>query len=138
MDFSDSIKRFAEAANKNVLNVRRAVGMKLFSAVILDTPVDTGRLRGNWQASVGSPKEGQVGVRSAADATNEVTQAVLSVHGDQALILRNNLPYAYRIEYEGWSHTKAPAGMMRINIARFDSLLGEAVRKIRAGEKATT
>lgn len=48
------------------------------------------------------------------------------------MYLRNNLPYAYRIEYEGWSKVKAPEGMVRRNVARFRRILNEAVRENRA------
>ena len=37
---------------------------------------------------------------------------------DSVVYLTNNLPYAARIEYDGWSHTKAPEGMVRKNVIR--------------------
>jgi len=37
--------------------------------------------------------------------------------------MSNNLPYAYKIEYDGWSHTKAPKGMVRKNFIRISQNL---------------
>ncbi|WP_162455859.1 hypothetical protein [Pseudoxanthomonas kalamensis] len=42
--------------------------------------------------------------------------------------MANNLPYANRIEYDGWSHTKAPAGMVRVSFARIRQIVSKAVR----------
>jgi hypothetical protein len=45
------------------------------------------------------------------------------------IFLSNSLPYAARIEFDGWSHTKAPQGMVRRNVARFNQLLRENEKK---------
>lgn len=132
MDFSKSIQAFAQKTGRDIHSMRRAVGMKLFSAVIQDTPVDSGRLRGNWQTSIGTAKETTLDIRPEGAALAELYEVIQTLHGDQVLILRNNLPYGPRIEYDGWSHTKAPAGMVRINIARFSALLNEAVREVKS------
>lgn len=105
---------------------RRAVVVKLAGAIIQDTPVLSGRLRGNWQFSVGAPVTTAIAdVRPGEAAQAEAAEVAAALVGDQTFYGRNNLPYAYRVEYEGWSHTKAPAGMMRKNVARFDTLLRE-------------
>ena len=39
--------------------------------------------------------------------------------------LTNNLPYAQRLEYEGWSK-QAPAGMVRVNMARIADIMKES------------
>ena len=41
---------------------------------------------------------------------------------DSALTLANNLDYAYKIEYEGWSHSKAPEGMVRVSVVKTAAL----------------
>jgi hypothetical protein len=95
----------------------------------LDTPVLTGRLRGNWQISSGAPKSGTVEVTDPTGTTT--TAKVAEVAGklsnkDASVFLTNNLPYAYRIEYDGWSHTKAPEGMVRKNFIRVSQNLKKA------------
>jgi len=106
----------------------RAVTLELFSEVIQRTPVDTGRLKGNWQTTVGAPANG---VTDRLDTSGDlaIAEAKGGIGGLGTITyLSNNLPYAYRIEYEGWSHTKAPAGMVRVSMARIEQIVREFVR----------
>lgn len=109
---------------------KRGVLIKLFGAVIYDTPVDTGRLRGNWKFSVGSAgmiPEAQLDLFDAtgANTARKITDGVTSQvdEKDGTYNLSNSLPYVGRIEYEGWSHTKAPQGMVRKNLTRIANIL---------------
>ena len=129
MSFSADVSKFATSATKRVERVRRAVIVELFGSVIKDTPVLTGRLRGNRQASIGAPLTGELPLRGEGAALAEVQQVASAVKGDQTAFMRNNLPYAHRIEFDGWSHTKAPAGMMRKNVARILRIVNKAVRE---------
>jgi len=130
MSFSADLGKFRSKTTDRLDRTRRAVVIKLFSAVILDTPVLSGRLRGNWQTGVKSPVLGTVGRldKSGSDAIAEVQKQTAASGPDDAMYLTNNLPYARRIEYEGWSK-KAPDGMVRRNVIRFRRLLDEAVRE---------
>lgn len=125
--FGAKVGEFSLKAGSNVERTRRAICIKLFSAVILDTPVLTGRLRGNWQTSVRTPASGELdrvdenGSKALAEMKEGLGQ------GDVAVYLVNNLPYAARIEFEGWSHTKAPEGMVRRNVVRIDGLVKKAI-----------
>ncbi len=112
---------------------KKAVILKLFSAVIYDTPVDTGRLRGNWKLSMdeGNYPSAQpdlfdkVGGVTVAEVAAGIQQNVTPA--DQVVNLSNSLPYVNRIEYEGWSRLKAPDGMVRRNVVRIASNLQEEV-----------
>lgn len=125
------LSRFVDKTVAELNRVKRAVTLELFTSIVYDTPVDTGRLRGNWQISIGSPLVGAVdrldpsGDRVAREIAAMVGESKL----EDVMILRNNLPYAYRIEYEGWSHTKAPHGMMRRNFLRVQQILKKAVQE---------
>ena len=134
MSFASQLGRFSGKTKRNLDAARRAVAIKLFSAVIMDTPVLTGRLRGNWQTSINSPVTGEIDREDAsgAEAIKQVESMVGASKPTDVMYLRNNLPYAYRIEYEGWSKVKAPEGMVRRNVARFRRILNEAVRENRA------
>lgn len=130
--FSKSIGSFGVNTLGNAERVRRAIVLKLFSSVILDTPVDTGRLRGNWLTSQGSPK-----LNSVARVDSSGGSAIAEVQSnmgdgtsqDTSVFLSNNLPYAARIEYEGWSKRKAPQGMVRKNVARIEQLVSKAIKE---------
>ena len=131
MSFTLDIKNFVEKAKKNPETVARQASFKLFSAVIKASPVDTGRFRMNWQTA------GAVAPSGVIDGTDEGGAAAI---GDAAsyifaasdwneFTLTNNLPYAERLEY-GWSN-QAPQGMVRVNVARFNTLLEEEAAKVR-------
>lgn len=80
-----------------------------------DTPKDTGRLRNNWFPSVNSGSNETT--ESTSDQVMERVKAVKFKLGD-TLYFTNNLPYAERIEFTGWSK-KAPQGMVRKNIIKW-------------------
>ena len=131
--FSEMLGQFAGRTKRTLDTTRRAVAIKLFSAVIMDTPVLTGRLRGNWQTSINSPLTEPIERNdlTGAEAIKDVKRMVAQSRPTDVMYLRNNLPYAYRIEYEGWSKDKAPEGMVRRNVARFHRILDEAVMEAR-------
>ena len=91
--------------------------------VIKETPVDTGRLRGNWQASINVPKDNQLDVqdKSGSNATSAAESATAKLEIGDIFWFTNNLPYARRIE-EGYSQ-QAPQGMLRRNVALLASKL---------------
>lgn len=127
--FGLQLRGFVNKTNKNIDNVRRGVALRLFKAIILDTPVLTGRLRANWRCSIDEPDTTTTSSvdRTGASSINEAARIIASSGMLDTVILTNSLPYAARIEYDGWSHTKAPEGMVRLNVARFEELLGEMV-----------
>lgn len=126
--FAAQIGAFRVGSLQAADRVRRAITLKLFGAIIMDTPVDTGRLRGNWRTAVAAPNLVTTDNTAVGVAQAEL-QANLGdgVGKDVTVFCANNLPYAYRIEYEGWSHTKAPEGMVRRNVARISNLVKQAV-----------
>lgn len=56
--FEQSIENFIKKARKNPEIVVRQITIKLYSAIILASPVDTGRFRMNWQATYKNPATG--------------------------------------------------------------------------------
>ena len=129
--FTLDIQAFVAKAKKNPETVMRSVSLKLFSAIIKASPVDTGRFRGNWQTTGVTPATGLIaGVDPTGNkAVNSAATFITNAPGWDTFTLTNNLPYAERLEY-GWSK-QAPTGFVRINIARFNSLLAEEAAKVR-------
>jgi len=127
-DFSTQMNKIADHMGERLEFVARGVILDLFANIIFDTPVDTGRLQGNWQTSVGSPTSTPLDRKNAAVTILEVQS---TVKGPDLYFFTNNLPYAERIEFDGWSHTKAPAGMVRINIDKTEQLLNKRARAAR-------
>lgn len=128
--FTLDIKNFVEKAKKNPETVARQVSFKLFSAVIKASPVDTGRFRMNWQTAGAVAPSGVIDGtdKGGAAAIGDAASYIFAASDWNEFTLTNNLPYAERLEY-GWSN-QAPSGVVRVNVARFNSLLEEEARKV--------
>ena len=129
--FTLDIQAYVTKAKKNPETVMRAVSLKLFSAIIKASPVDTGRFRGNWQTTGASPATGLIaGVDLTGNkAVNSSATYITNTPNWYQFTLTNNLPYAERLEY-GWSK-QAPVGFVRVNITRFQQLLNEEAAKVK-------
>lgn len=130
MSFSGDIRRFTEKAAEAHNKITRVATLELFRGVILDTPVLSGRARGNWQVSVGAPVTGELeredksGSTTMADAERGAPPGA-----GQVTYLANNLPYIE--ELENGSSKKSPEGMVRKNVDRVQKMVDAAVRKNR-------
>lgn len=129
--FTLDIKNFVEKAKKNPETVARQVSFKLFSAVIKASPVDTGRFRMNWQTAGAVAPSGVIDGtdKGGAAAIGDAASYIFAASDWNEFTLTNNLPYAERLEY-GWSN-QAPSGVVRVNVARFNTLLEEEAAKVR-------
>lgn len=128
MGLSDDIRRFNEKAIKAHDKIARTATLELFSGVIKATPVDTGRARGNWQTTVGTPAKGRLERedKSGSEAIAEVEVKTPEGAG-QVTMLTNNLPYIDELEFG--SSQQAPQGMVRTNFARVQEMVAAAIRK---------
>jgi len=126
VSFSGDIAAFADKAGESLDNTVRMVTLELFGSVIRSTPVDTGRARGNWQTTVGSPAGGELGIRSESAAIAELEQNCGKV--GEVTYMANNLPYIKRLE-EGWSTQSPPHAMVRANFTRIESIVANAARQ---------
>lgn len=124
MTFSADITKFAEKAELSLDKTVRMVTVELFSSVIKGTPIDEGRARGNWQTTTQSPATGEV-ERNESAAQAELTQRVGGA--GSVTYLTNNLPYIERLE-NGWSK-QAPAGMVRVNFTRVETLISNIAKQ---------
>lgn len=118
MSFSADITKFAKKTNSSLDEASRAIKINLFGSVIRDTRVDTGRLRGNWQTTTGSPNYSEID-RLDPTGNQAVTEAITTVKGDTVDYMTNNLPYA-----EVWEEND---GMIAKNMARINRIVKESV-----------
>ena len=130
MSFASDMAKFAENAGKSLEATGQGIALSLFTAIIKDTPVDTGRARGNWQATIGTPARGVIDRSGDAGAIAEVTSESKNFESGTVFYLTNSLPYIYGLEY-GKSRVKAPEGMVRKNVARIQSIVAAEARKNR-------
>ena len=112
-----SMSQIVARANGHVDNKIRAATSEVFSNIIQMTPVDTGRARGNWQCTIGSPF-------TREDDTGDVLkmQNTLPRRAGSVVYLTNNVPYIQKLEYDAHSR-QAPNGMVRVSVALFEGVL---------------
>lgn len=138
--FTLDVKKFADQFEGGAEQAIRGTAIKLWSAVIKSSPVDEGRFRGNWFASGASPA---TKTTTNTDKTGDkaISAASQNVHSQKdwsAFTLTNNLPYSEVIEFGGYPDgpnttggfsKQAPAGVLRVNVLRFNQLLEAEARK---------
>jgi hypothetical protein len=124
--FSIPLDKLAEKYKANLETVTRKATFDLFSSVVRKSPVDTGRFRANWNVSQGSPDESTSEATSETRANLQLRKALTFKAGD-VVWLCNALPYARRLEYDGWSG-QAPQGMVRISVLEFNDFLRKAIQ----------
>lgn len=141
--FANQVASFAKSAGISVDKASRGISMSLFGAVIQSTPVDTGRARANWTAAGVSPSTVTTDVvdPSGRATTGAMESFILGAPSSAEFTLANNLPYAAVLEFGGYPgdgpntvggySKQAPAGMVRVNVARFEKIVEEEAAKVR-------
>lgn len=126
--FASQFKKFRTKTMFDGNEFRKGLNLELMSAIIMDTPVDTGALRGSWRTTVGSPSTDDTpridkdGPRTIAEA--EANQGEMN----DTIYFVNKMPYAMDIEFGG-SPKKAPEGMLRKNLARAQGMAKAALAR---------
>lgn len=147
-EFMRSFDASAKVAKQDYHQALRGVALQMFGSIVLRTPVDTGRARGNWQIEFNKTPTGEVGTaeswtqkgsegvqaptesRTSIAVTNEAQNRI--GYGDKefnSIVMANNLPYINRLE-TGWSD-QAPAGMVRITLTEFEAALRKAASEVK-------
>lgn len=93
----------------------RVIAMAMLNEIVLRSPVDTGRFRGNNIVSVGSPVyTSTVNVDpTGAETINQGLSAMTGLEPFTQVFIQNNLPYAVPLE-DGHSK-QAPAGIYAVS-----------------------
>jgi hypothetical protein len=127
--FAQEIEAFVKVAKGNADRAVRRICLGVLSNVVIASPVDTGRFRGNWQVGVSAP------VISTANSPQKDPGAVISeaagklagVHAGAVVYITNSLPYALSLEF-GHSQ-QAPDGMVRLTFRRIDQIVADATKE---------
>jgi hypothetical protein len=125
---------------KTFVAFQKYIALELYKRIMQKTPVDMGTLRGSWTISVGSQDrmpankesdaksfEGEyAGQKLTASERADFKTAVAGMQElkiGQIVWINNAMPYVLRIEFDGHSSVKAPAGMVQISINELKSYL---------------
>ena len=116
-EFSINLGRLKSLARDKAIQLQQKIALQVLRGVVLRSPVKTGRFRGNWLVSTGSP------VAYSVATMDPSGQATISLGANTIAALRelgvvwisNNLVYGPALES---GHSKqAPAGMVAVTVA---------------------
>lgn len=120
--FESRMAKLAKNLRENAKVITRKAALAVDTAVVLATPVDTGRARANWQVRLAEPaqglvdsfpegKEGSTGGPAAQAAIAQGKAVIEGFQGGTSIHVTNNLPYIGKLN-DGWS-AQAPAGFVQ-------------------------
>lgn len=126
--FSAQLGQFSAKTQEKMDAIFQDIVIEIGESVIMLSPVDTGRFKGNWQLTIDTTSnQSLINYDKQGFATLErlVNVANTLEIGQKAFIV-NNLRYAIPLEY-GHSQ-QAPGGMVRVTLSRFQQIVNDAVR----------
>lgn len=129
-EFAIDLKRFGKVTRNQAELIFRKIAIDLDSRVVLSTPVDTGRARGNWFPSINTPSnrvDESASDQSGSSAISAITATALGAPLGSVIWLTNNLPYILPLEN---GHSKqAPQGMVDMNLQAVASRYGGSITR---------
>lgn len=126
-NFALDLKKFGERTEDEARTIFRKIALDLDRAVVLATPVDTGRARGNWFASLNAPSSETTDSTDAtgSGAINRAAGIAQRAKLGDSVWLTNNLPYI--LPLENGSSKQAPQGMVDVNLRAIADRYGGAI-----------
>jgi hypothetical protein len=141
------IDKYVKALKGDVEKAGRAVALDIFSRIIVKTPVDTGRARGNWMIDINRAPEGMLtvgfgpgvaeggdrGANASAAQANAMLQAerLVRFRVGATISIRNTLPYIVKLEH---GHSgQAPAGMVKVTLQEVGAIVADVTSRVRRG-----
>lgn len=139
--FSDQIRQFNIDFSNLSDEVFRVTTIKFFGQIVQASPVDTGRFRANWFATISRPSTKiELNSKKSEDQVNQrIERKINGSRESRVFWLTNNLPYSEVIEFGGYgdgSKTRggfsrqAPRGVVRITAKRFSKIFNENASKL--------
>jgi hypothetical protein len=133
-DLGINFQRFAEQAGVELRTFMQEFGQDLAERLIVNTPVDTGFLRGSWTAALNRPPA--LGVSTREDKGGMHTVATMNLvlstmsPGDTVYMV-NGARYARHVEYG--TSKMAARGFVRKTVAQAPSIAQQTKARIKRG-----
>lgn len=118
--FAENMRVRAQKVTDNSDRLMRRVALAVDTAVVMGTPVLTGRARSNWQVGLNAPVNSvkypapdkpaspEAGMAEALTTGQQAVAQYKGSDGEGEIHITNNLPYIKKLN-DGWSR-QAPAG----------------------------
>lgn len=105
----------------------RLVCLEVLKRIVLRTPVDTGRARGNWQLEIGRSASGVLSVEGSRGSMADLAISggitkLAQIPAFSLVHITNNVEYLYYLEYDRRS-PQSPEGMVEITLTEMTTFL---------------
>jgi len=107
-----TLQQWAAKTERRIDDVARELKIEVLTNLVMGTRVDTGRMRGNWQLSQGSPAVGELD-RLDKNGGPTISAEGNKVTGISVTYITNNLPYA-----AVWNERDAIVAKMQAAVGR--------------------
>ncbi len=111
---------------KNIVALQKKVVLEALRRLVMRTPVDTGRARGNWQVTIDNPTDSQLDQtdKDGNETIKKGLAAISNLPAYRVVWISNNVDY---IEFlEDGSSEQAPNGMLAITIEELRTMFRKA------------
>lgn len=123
--FSAAMTEFRKRFEENTGRVIILATQMMVTQIIKSTPYLTGRAQAHWRVALnGRPGGYSPTLTSSPNPPVDISPIQGWKPGDNIHIY-NKAPYAYKLEYLGWS-SQSPSGMMRVNIIKWPDFVSAA------------
>lgn len=143
LSFALQVDEFVKRAKLAPDIVVRKVALGIHRDIVLGTPVDTGRARASWGVGLNRYElvEADITDKSGTQTILRAAARLNTYRPGDSVWIGSGLPYMERLEFGGWNgptakvtadgfSRQAPAGMVRIAIARWNDHLTRAIRSL--------
>lgn len=133
MGFAADLDRICEGVKEKAMIIIPKVMLDLGGQMVDRSPVDTGRFKSNWMLGLDA-MDGATGAAAESSGGSSKTRIAAKLatwKPGQEIWITNSLPYAYRLEYKGWSK-QAPGGMVRLALQDTQNAVAKAAREVRS------
>src|SRR5690625_4297407 len=114
-------RAYERKVRQRVAQVTRWVALEALRRVILKSPVDKGRFKGNWQTALSVRPDGVLDVvdPSGSATLAEGSRNISQLRPYEVVYLAHNVPYARKLE-DGHSQ-QAPQGVVAVSVAELQA-----------------
>ena len=112
-EFNLALEKFAKSIPAELIpTLQRKIGLEALRRIVLKTPVDTGRARGNWQTTINRSVESEHWQTDPIEAGTATLAGEIPPYA--VVYLTNNVIYILPLEH---GHSKqAPYGMVGLTL----------------------
>lgn len=126
--FAADITRFVQRTGLRADVVLRKLALDGLQGLLLKSPVDTGRFRGNWRVGINVVHDSEIDRNAKQGGLADEQATIATAKFGDTINITNNLPYAKRLE-DGWSQ-QAPNGVLSLTFQELKSGFAGIAREV--------